>query len=159
MSIENFLNYNQYIELQNRQLKIWGQRCTIYIPKNITNLGYENTKESEIAIMDSDKILANSFDKFESRIWINFNPSKNVFYKFNYFPEDQEELSTAVMNSNSVVRENAYIRTAVPGQTSIWGDMIFTVEHTVDNGIGKTLERIYFLKPTSNADLHFSLDF
>lgn len=159
MSIENFLNYNHYIELQNRQLKIWGQPCRAYIPKNITNLGYENTKEFEIEAMDTDKILANSYTTFDTRIWINFTPSKSVFYKFNYFPDDQEELSTAVMNSNSVIRENTYIRTALPGQTSIWGDMIFTVVRAADSGIGKTLERIYFLKPTSNADLHFSLDF
>lgn len=159
MSIENFLNYKAYIELQNRQLQVWGQRCTIYAPKNITNLGYENVKISEVEAMNSDEILANSYDKYESRIWINFNPSKSVFYKFNYFPDDAEELSTAFMKSNSFTRENAYIRTAVPGQVSIWGDMIFKVCKLFDGGIGQTLERIYFLKPTANADLHFSLDF
>lgn len=159
MSIENLLNYSAYIQLQNKQLKIWGQPCSIYVPENITNLGYENTKESEVEKMNSDKILANSYTKHESRIWINFSPSKSVFYKFNYFPDDSEELSTAVMEANSFVRENSYIRTAIPGQVSIWGSLLFKVVKLFDNGIGQTLERIYFLKPTANADLHFSLDF
>lgn len=159
MSVENFLNYSAYIQLQNRQLEIWGQPCTIYVPKNITNLGYENVRAEEVEAMNSDKVLANSYSKLETRIWINFTPNKNVFYKFNYFPTDQEELCTAVMKSTSEVRENSYVRTALPSQTSIWGDMIFQVVNIKDSGIGKTLERIYFLRPTANADLHFVLDF
>ena len=137
MSIENFLNYKAYIELQNKQLQVWGQPCTIYAPKNITNLGYENVKISEVEAMNSDEILANSYDKYESRIWINFNPSKSVFYKFNYFPDDADELSTAFMKSNSFTRENAYIRTAVPGQTSIWGTWFLKFANYLTMGLVK----------------------
>lgn len=159
MGVQDFLNYNSYIQLQNKQLEIWGQSCTVYVPENLTNLGYENVKESEVDKMNSDKVLANKYSKREMRIWINFTVSKNIFYKFNWFPEDSDELCTAFMNSNSFVRENAYIRTAIPGQTSIWGDMIFQVVKIQDMGIGETLQRMYFLKPTANADLQKVLDF
>lgn len=157
MGVKDFLDYNNYIQLQNKNLEIWGQPCTIYVPRNSTNLGYENVTEMEVDRMDSDRILANRYDSFRSRIWINFTVEKSVFYKFNYFPEDAEELSMAFMTSNSKVRENSYIRTAVPEQTSVWGDMIFQVVKIQDVGLAKTLKRIYFLKPTSANELYSAL--
>lgn len=159
MSVANFLNYEAYINLQNRQLEIWGQPCSVYSPSNKTALGYENTNLSEVEMMGSDKVLANRFSRSESRIWINFTISKSVYYRFNWFPEDSEELCMAFLNSESQVREGDYIRTAIPEATSIWGDMIFSVKKIQDTGLAQVLQRVYFLKPTNNADLNKELDF
>lgn len=160
MSIENFLQYNSYINLQNRQLEIWGQPCRIYIPSNKTNLGYENVTEKEVEKLNSDKVLANQYTKYDTeKIWINFTIKKNVFYKLNWFPDDGDELCMAVMTSNSFVREGAYIRTSLPERNSIWGDMIFQVVRIEDIGLARTLQRTYFLKPTNNSDLYSVLNF
>lgn len=159
MSVKRYLEYENYIELQNRQLEIFGQPCTVYSPTRKNALGYENTNPSEIEKMDSDKVLSNTYIKKESRIWINFTVSKSVYYKKNWFPEEGEELCQAFLNSNSPVKEGDYIRTATPKCTSIWGDMLLVVRKILDSGIGNVLQREYFLKPCANKDLHFELDF
>lgn len=159
MSIENFLNYEAYIQLQDRNLEIFGQPCMIFSPERKTALGYEDTDYNQIDKMDSDKVLGNVYHKQPGRIWINFTIPKSTFYKFNWFPEDGEELCMAVLNSESLVKENDYIRTALPGCTSIYGDMIFEVRKIQDVGKVQVLQRLYFLKPTSNADLQKELSF
>ena len=159
MSVEKFLSYEAYITLQDKQLEIFGQPCTIYTPLNKTALGYENTDFSEIEMMNSDKVLGNRFEKRLSRIWINFTIPKKVFYHFNWFPDDGEELCLAFLNSESQVREGDYIRTATTEATSIWGNMIFSVKKIQDEGLANVLQRSYFLKPTNNADLHKELSF
>lgn len=159
MSIANFLGYESYINLQNKQLEIWGQPCTIYGLKQKVALGYEDTSFSAVEKMNSDKVLGNQYTKHQSRIWINFTIEKKVFYKFNWFPEDSEELCLAFLNSDSTVREDDYIRTAIPESTSIWGDMLFQVKYIKDTGLAQVLQRAYFLKPVNNADLQKELSF
>ena len=159
MSVENFLNYEVYVKFMDRQLSIFGQPCSIYLPSNRTALGYEDTRPSDIDKIDSDKVLGNSYSRTEGRIWINFTVNKSVYYRFNYFPEDGEELCTAFIDSSSPLKEGDYVRTAVPGCTSIYGDMIFSVRRIQDVGLVQVLQRIYFLKPTNNADLHKELSF
>lgn len=159
MGVAEFLNYEAYINLQNKQLEIFGQPCTIYSPLNKTALGYENTNFSEIEAMNFDKVLGNRFEKRESRIWINFTIPKSTFYRHNWFPDDREELCLAFLNSENPVKEGDYIRTATTEATSIWGSMLFSVRKIVDDGLANVLQRSYFLKPTNNADLQKELNF
>ena len=159
MSVENFLNYEAYIEYMDKQLEIWGQPALVYSPERKVALGYEDTGYNEIDRMNSDKVLGNKYHKAPCRIWINFTIPKSVFYKFNWFPQDGEELCMAFLNSESPIKENDYIRTATPKATSIYGDMIFEIRKIQDIGLAQVLERIYFLKPTANADLHKELSF
>ena len=159
MSVENFLNYDSYIELQNKQLSIFGQPCTIFSPERKVALGYEDTDYNQIDKMNSDKVLGNIYHKSQSRIWINFTVKKSVYYRHNWFPEDGEELCLAFLNSDATVKENDYIRTAIPEATSIFGDMIFEVRKIFDEGLAQVLQRTYLLKPTSNADLFKELSF
>lgn len=159
MSVENFLNYEAYIKFMDKQLSIYGQPCSIYSPSNKTALGYEDTRPSDIDKLDSDKVLGNQYKRTEGRIWINFTVNKSTFFRFNWFPEDGEELCTAFIDSSSTLREGDYIRTAVPGCTSIWGSMLFSVRKIQDVGLVQVLQRIYFLKPTNNADLNKELSF
>lgn len=159
MSIENFIQYEAYIKFMDKQLEIWGQPATFFSPERKTALGYEDTTYKEIEKRDSDKVLGNKYHKTQGRIWINFTVSKSVFYHFNWFPEDSEELCTAFVKSDVPLHENDYIRTAIPGATSIWGTLTFIVAAIKDDGIGQVLKRTYFLKPTNNADLEKELSF
>jgi len=159
MSVENFLNYEAFINYMDKQLSIWGQPATVFSPERKIALGYEDTGYNEIDRMNSDKVLGNKYHKEPCRIWINFTIPKSVFYKFNWFPQENEELCMAVLNSDSPIKENDYIRTAIPEATSIYGDMIFQVRKIQDVGLAQVLQRLYFLKPTANADLHKELSF
>lgn len=159
MSVENWLNYESYIEYQNKQLNIFGQPCSVFSPERKVALGYEDTNYSEIERMDSDKVLGNVYHKSQGRIWINFTVKKSTYYRHNWFPDDGDELCMAVMNSDSTVKEGDYIVTAIPGATSIWGTMYFSVVKIFDEGLANVLQRTYMLKPTNNADLEKELSF
>ena len=159
MSIENFLGYESYINLMDKQLEIWGQPAMVFSPSNQTALGYEDVTQAEVEKLNVDKVLANKYHKYPARIWINFTVSKNTFYRHNWFPNDADELCTAFVNSECPLKENDYIRTATPEATSIWGTLTFVVVKIIDEGFSQVLKRIYFLKPTNNADLEKELSF
>ena len=159
MSVKNWLAYENYISYMDKQLEIFGQPCTIFSPERQIALGYEDTGYSEIDKMNSDKVLGNKYHKFEGRIWINFTVKKSTFYRHNWFPEEGEELCESFINSDSPIKENDYIVTAIPETTSIWGTMYFQVRKIFDEGLANVLKRTYLLKPTNNADLHKQLTF
>lgn len=159
MSVENWLNYEAYIHYMDRQLEIFGQPCTVFSPERKIALGYEDTNYNEIERMNSDKVLGNIYHKSPARIWINFTVKKSTFYHHNWFPDEGEELCEAVLNSESPVKENDYIVTAIPEATSIWGTMYFEIRKIFDEGLANVLRRTYMLKPVNNADLHRELSF
>ena len=159
MGVKEFLDYDAYISYMDKQLEVWGQPCTIFNPERKIALGYEDTTHNEVNRMNGDTVLGNLYHKSQGRIWINFTVEKKVFYKFNFFPDDSEKLCTAFINSSSQVHENDYIRTAIPEATSIWGDLIMEVRAIKDIGFANVLQRVYFLKPTGNLDLHNELSF
>lgn len=159
MSVENWLNYEQYISYMDKQLSIFGQPCTIFTPERKVALGYEDTNYSEIDKMNTDVVLGNKYHKTQGRIWINFTVSKSVYYHFNWFPEGNEELCSAFINSDSPLNEHDYIVTAIPEATSIYGIMYFEVRKILDDGLAQVLKRTYMLKPVNNADLQKELSF
>ena len=159
MSVENWLNYEQYISYMDKQLSIFGQPCTIFTPERKVALGYEDTNYSEIDSMNTDVVLGNKYHKTQGRIWINFTVSKSTYYHHNWFPDEGEELCSAFINSDSPLNEHDYIVTAIPGATSIWGTMYFEVRKILDDGLAQVLKRTYMLKPVNNADLQRELSF
>lgn len=159
MSVKELLSWESYINYMDRQLEIWAQPCTIFSPERKVNLGYEDTNYSEIDEMNTDVVLGNKYHKAQGRIWINFTVSKSVFYHFNWFPDEGEELCSAYINSDSPVNEHDYIVTAIPETTSVWGTMYFEVRKILDDGLAQVLKRTYMLKPVNNADLQRELSF
>lgn len=159
MSVENWLNYEQYINYMDKQLSIFGQPCTIFSPERKIALGYEDTNYSEIDEMNTDVVLGNKYHKTQGRIWINFTVSKSTYYHFNWFPDEGEELCSAFINSDSPLNEHDYIVTAIPEATSIYGIMYFEVRKILDDGLAQVLKRTYMLKPVNNADLQRELSF
>jgi hypothetical protein len=159
MSVEGLISYDILSRIIDRSLDIYGQPSTLFVPKRQDTLGYEDLgawAESFAGVKD----ISNSFTMFHSKVWIEFNIKRGVYYHFNLNPEDSDnkDLVLAYLPTNSVVREGAFIRTAVPSGASVWGDLIFSVVKVVDEGQFKTLKRSYFLRPVVSEELRALLD-
>jgi len=159
MGYEALVNYDFYTRLQDKSLEIVGQPCTIWVPKQQITLGYENLGQWVEQWTGVQKI-ANSFQVFQAKIWIEFSIKRGIFYHFNMDPnaEENTQLVMAYLPTNSLVREGSFIRTAVSGGVSVWGDHTFAVSKIVDEGQLKTLKRSYFLRPVVSAELNKVLD-
>lgn len=151
MGVSNLFNFDGYLKYISSCLNIWSQPCTLYVPKQNVTLGYENL--STLDIETGVRQVANNFTAHSLKAFIDFKPTKNVFYKFNYFPENSDELVLAYMSINSIARENCFLRTANQQACSVWGDMLFNIAKVQDLGMYKTLNRIYFLRPVNGSDL------
>jgi len=159
MGYEALSDYDFFLKFQDKALSIVGQPCTIWVPKQQVTLGYENLG-SWIEQWTGVKDISNSFSMFQDKIWIEFNIKRGVYYHFNLNPEDEDnkQLVMAFLPTNSLVREGAFIRSAIAGGVSVWGDLIFTVARVFDEGQFRTLRRTYLLRPVVSAELNKLLD-
>ena len=76
-----------------------------------------------------------------------------MYYHFNWFPEDQAELSIAYFELNAPVAAESFIRTATIDGVSSYGDMIFKIVKIFDEGMFRVLKRTCFIKPLSDQNL------
>ena len=159
MGYEALLRYDYSRRFQDKVLEKVGQSCTVWVPRQQVTLGYENMG-AWVEKWTGVKDISNSFSPFQSKIWIEFHIKRGVWYRFNLNPEDDDnkQLVMAFLPTNSLVREGAFIRTAVPAGASCWGDLTFSVVRVVDEGQFRTLRRSYFLRPVVSAELHALLD-
>lgn len=155
--IQRLFNYTAYRDYMERVLSIYGQPCRIYNIPNKEYLGYEDGDTRTLAGMYSlpKKI---KFQTEDLKCWIDFNPSKSVFYHFNWFPENTDNLLVCYLSNPTELTEFNYIRTSIVQQTSIWGDNIFSIEQIKDDGLYKTLKRTYFLRLVSSQELKSYID-
>lgn len=154
MGVRDIQDWNVPYEYMSRLLNVWGQPCTVFVPTNIKEMGYENMSPEFISQTTGVTGAGTTYKRFNTIIFINFNIKKSVFYHFNYFPDDKDELVTAVLPKNDVVLQDAYIRTAQTEQVSKWGDLLFKVVSVKDDGMYSTLKRVYFLRPVVDSELH-----
>ena len=159
MGYDALVNYDFFLKFQDKALEKVGQPCSIWVPKQQVTLGYEDLG-GWIEQWTGVSNISNSFEFFRANIWIEFNVKRGVYYHFNLNPEDEDnkQLVMAYLPTNSLVREGAFIRTAIPGGVSVWGDLTFAVVRVVDEGQFKTLRRSYFLRPVVSAELNRLLD-
>lgn len=159
MGYEALVNYDFFLKFQDKALEKVGQPCSIWVPKQQVTLGYEDLG-TWIEQWTGVSNISNSFETFQANIWIEFSVKRGVYYHFNLNPEDEDnkQLVMAYLPTNSLVREGSFIRTAIPGAVSVWGDMTFAVVRVVDEGQFKTLKRTYFLRPVVSAELNRLLD-
>lgn len=159
MGYEALIDYDFYSRLQDKALDIVGQPCTVWVPKQQVTLGYEDLGKW-VEQWTGVSRIANSFQKFQAKIWIEFNIKRSVAYHFNIDPnaEENSQLVMATLPTTSLVREGAFVRTSVPDGVSVWGDLVFVVTKVVDEGQFKTLKRTYFLRPVVAAELNSLLD-
>jgi len=159
MGYENLSTYDFFLRFQDKCLEKVGQPCTIWVPKQQVTLGYEDLGKW-VEQWTGVSNISNSFSVFQANIWIEFNVKRGVYYHFNLDPndEDNKQLVMAYLPTNSLVREGAFIRTAVSDGASVWGDHTFSVVRVVEEGQFKTLKRTYFLRPVVSAELNSLLD-
>ena len=159
MGYEALANYDFYTRLQDKSLEIVGQPCTIWVPKQQVTLGAEDLGKW-VETWTGVENIANSFQVFQAKIWIEFQIKRGVYYRFNLDPNDSDnaQLVMAYLPTTSAVREGSFIRTAIPDGVSVWGDMCFAVTRIADEGQLKTLKRTYFLRPVVSAELNRVLD-
>jgi hypothetical protein len=159
VSVDGLVGYDVFAKIIDRSLDIYGQPSTLFVPRRQDTLGYEDLGKW-VETLAGVKDIANHFSVFQAKVWIEFNIKRGVYYHFNLNPEDSDnrELVMAYLQTNSVVREGAFVRTAIPSGASIWGDLIFSVVRVVDEGQFQTLKRTYFLRPVVSAELHRLLD-
>ena len=160
MGYEALSEYDFFSQFQDKCLDKIGQPCTVWVPKQQITLGYEDLGKW-VEQWTGVSNISNSFSVFQTKIWIEFNIKRGVYYHFNLNPEDDDnkQLNMAFLPTNSLVRGGAFIRTAIGGGVSIWGDHIFVVtDKIMDEGQFKTLKRSYFLRPVVSAELNQLLD-
>jgi len=153
MAVQDIIQFNQYLHLQNRTLDIYGQPCTIFIPDNYKVLGYE---DSSIEKADTTGVnyLGCHWRKVKTTCWLDFSVEKSVLYRWNFFPEDQDSLIFGLFKVNADIRDECFIRTTVPGQTSIWGDVLLKIINMKDRGMFQTLHRAHFLRAYVSNELN-----
>jgi hypothetical protein len=159
MSVSDLINYDAFSKMIDHSLDIYGQPCSVFVPKQQVTLGYEDLG-SWVERVTGIKDIANSFQAFKTKVWVEFNVKRGVYYHYNLNPEDSEnqQLVRAFLPLNSLIREGSFIRTSLPGTVSIWGDLIFYIVKPVDDGLFKPLVRTYFMRPVAAAELHKLLD-
>lgn len=153
MAVESLVGYNRMFAMQNRTLAIYGQPATVFVPDQWRSLGYEDMTPAESDSTGVD-YLGTTWKKQRTTCWIEFHVKKSVLYHFNYFPDGQEELTSALFRTGSQIRDGCFVRTSVPGQVSIWGDVLFHVVKIFDEGLFKTLKRTVFMRPYAGKELY-----
>ena len=154
---ERLFNYTYYRNYVSKTLQVYGQPCLLINRPNPTFLGYEDGLEESLEHGYSSPI-PQAFTTYEAKCWIEFNIRKSVFYHFNWFPENSEDLVACYIDLPETAKEFNYIRTSIAGQVSIWGENMFSIERVMDDGMFKTLTRTYFLRPVVSQELKSLLD-
>jgi len=110
---------------------------TVFAPRNpIEMQGYEHEVE---------------FNSFVTKCFIDFNPKRRVFYHFNWFPEDESQVTMAFFGVDIPVAIDWFIRTSTIEQVAPCGDLLFKVVKIADDGKYRVLKRTCFLNAVSDS--------
>lgn len=151
MGFEGLYGYNVTQLYFDRQLDIWGEPCTVYIPDSRLSIGDEDLPPEMLAAETGVADVGTRYMRVNTKCFINFQVTRSVLYHFNWFPEDADELAQAFFPFNDVIREDSFIRTAQNGHLSKYGDLVFKIVEIKDDGVYQTLKRIYFCRQVSDA--------
>lgn len=127
MGYEALAEYDFFLKFQDKALEKVGFDASIFIPKQQITLGYKDLCHKWVEQWTGVKDITNSFSMFTTKIYMEFNIKRGVFYHFNLNPEDEDnkQLVQIYMSTNSLVREGSFIRTTVSGGVSVWGILYF----------------------------------
>ena len=153
MSIETYQNYDGSARYMERLLEKWGQPCTVFIPSSVRETGYEDLTVKQVEKETGVLKAGNQFTRINSLTFINFKVTKSVFYHFNWFPEEAEELCLAYFPDNDIIKPDSFVRTAQVDCVSKYGDLIFKVVDIKEDGVYRRQRRNYFLRPVSSSEV------
>lgn len=153
MSLESYQSYNLTSVYMQRQLDRWGQPCTVFVPDSLREIGYEDLTPEQVKEQTGVLRAGTRFKRINTMCFINFKVTKSVYYHFNWFPEESEELCMAFFPENSVITVDTFVRTAQVETVSKYGDLIFKVADIKSDGLYRSLKKYYFLRPVSSSEV------
>jgi hypothetical protein len=142
---EGLTQYEAYSKMQLEHLRIYGQPCTVMVPDKNISVGYENVSGTEFSV---------NYEQHFMTCWIEWAVPRSVLYRFNYFPDEQEDLTLGFFSEPDLVLEDSFIRTAQIENLSIWGDIYLRVVKIQDEGKFKSLKRLWFMRVMPAQDVH-----
>ena len=138
MAFHTMFDYTAARAVQDMAIDKLGAVCTIFTPKRSADMqmqGYENEYD---------------FTQAPSKCFIDFPVKRRVFYHFNWFPENEDQIVMAYFTLATEIAVDQFIRTTVIEQVSPYGDLLFRVVKIGDDGKYKALKRTVFL--SANVD-------
>lgn len=140
MAFRSMFTYTGARAAQDKAIEKFGAWVTVFEPVVPLNMqGYENLSE---------------FRQFRAQCSIDFHVKRRVFYHFNWFPENEDQVTMAYFPLITDLKVDWYIRTAVAEQVSPYGDMLFKIVKVADDGKYRTLRRIAFLNAVSDQNMY-----
>ena len=137
------MGYNYLLNQQAAEVDRYGVPVTVAAPKVRTMEGYEDELNKKKENYEFSVVKA----------FIDFNPKRGVFYKFNWVPEDADELVAVVFHPSMAVFADVFIRTTAVGNPSPYGDVLLKVVKVFDTGKYQVLNRTCFCKVMSDEQL------
>ena len=136
--------YNYLLLQQAQEIEKMGWPVTVALPKTGQRMvGYE---------IDTNP-KAEDYDWKTPKAIVKFTPGRSVFYKFNWVPDDADELSVIYFSPSAPVFADAYVRTQTVDNPTPYGDVIFKVVRVFDEGIYRTLRRTCFCRMMNDEQL------
>ena len=143
MAFHSMFVYTGARAVQNSAIRKLGAPVTIFkSTKPIVMQGYENLE---------------TFDQFPERCFIDFHVKRRVFYHFNWFPENEDQITLGYFPLESPVAADWFVRTKQIGELSPYGDIIFKIVKVGDDGKYQPLKRTVFMTALTDAVLYEKL--
>lgn len=148
MAFHSMFEFTGARSLQDNSVDLWGQPVTIFRPRAPMKMqGYENEYE---------------YEQSSSKAVIDFKPKRRVFYHYNWFPEDEDQIVQVYFKIAVPVECDMFIRTVTIDdsgfeQVSPYGDLIFRIVKIGDEGKYRVLRRICFATAITDSTLYDKL--
>jgi hypothetical protein len=128
---------------QDSAIDKFGAWVTLFTPSApLTMSGYENLAD---------------FTQAKAKCFIDFNPKRRVFYHFNWFPENEDQVIMAYFPLATAVAVDQFVRTTTIEQVSPYGDLLFKIVKVGDDGKYRPLKRTVFLNAVSDPHMFDAL--
>jgi hypothetical protein len=143
MAFRSMFTYTEARGAQDSAIEKFGAWVTIFAPSSpIKMQGYEDLS---------------SFTKTQARCFIDFHVKRRVFYHFNWFPENEDQVTLAYFPLTTPVAVDWFIRTATIDEVSPYGDLIFKIVKIADDGKYRSLKRTVFLNAITDKLMYDKL--
>ena len=146
-SFQNYANFTYPVAFQDNFVDKMGTKFFVFRMKNNLFTGYED-------IVNKLNSYKDGWVHFAVDGFIKYDVKKSKAWKFGWEPESTSEMATAIFRSNSGVMYDDFIVANNLDGRSIYGDIVFRVAKVEDGGMFKTLQRTWYLRIISAAEVN-----
>jgi len=127
--------------MQGGVIGLFGAPVTLFTPVEgaVAMQGYEDRFD---------------FNQSTVQCFIDFNPKRRVFYHFNWFPEDETQVTMGYFPLDTAIAVDCFLRTTVINQVSPYGDLLFRVVKILDDGKYQPLKRTVAMTAISDSQMY-----